>query len=72
MKKEELVKDCAKIMGSFKVSNWYQKNLETNSQGETINELVKAVIEKELTIREALSVCLIVGIQWNVKFEGVP
>jgi hypothetical protein len=72
MKKEELVKECAKILEKPKVAKWYDEKLETKPQSETINELEKAITKGELTLREALSICLIVGVQWNVKFEGVP
>jgi len=72
MKKKELLQECKEIMMSPKVEKWYKENLETKPQYETINSLEKAVGNNELTIREALSLCLIVGSQWNVKFEGVP
>lgn len=69
--KNELLKECAKILQSSKVSKWYKKHLESEPQYETINELAFGVFQEELTVREALSIALIVGVQWNIKFEGV-
>ena len=71
-KKNELLKKCAKIFKQTHVENWYRKNLEGKPQHDTINVLEKAVQNKELTVKEALSIALIVGVQWYEKFEGVP
>lgn len=71
MKKAKLLKECASVLQIPKVETWYQKNLHGKNQGETINSLEKAIEENELTIREALSIALIVGVQWDVKFNGV-
>jgi hypothetical protein len=72
LNKKELLKECVKIMATPKVEKWYTENLETKSQKETIDTLIQAYNKGELTLREALSIALIVGYQWNVKFEGVP
>ena len=72
MKKDELLKECMKIMQEPWVAKWYKENLETKSQIETINTLVCGVESGKLTARQALSIALVVGVQWNVKFEGVP
>jgi len=71
-KKEELIKECAKILQSPKVSKWYKEYLEAKSQVYTIDSLEFGVSRGKLTLREALSIALIVGVQWNIKFEGVP
>jgi hypothetical protein len=70
-KKIELLKECAKIMQTPAVAKWYEENLEKKPQYETINSLQCGVESGKLTIREALSIALIVGVQWNEKFEGV-
>ena len=71
MKKDRLLKECAEILQRPRVAKWYKENLEHKSQAETINSLLKAVSKDELTITEALSICLIVGLEWDVKFKGV-
>jgi len=70
--KNELLKECAMTLQTPKVSDWYHKNLRGKPQADTINLLEVAVSKGDLTVREALSVVLVVGIQWNLKFEGVP
>ena len=70
--KKKLLKECAKTLEKPNVSKWYAKKLEGKPQGDTIKTLEKAIVKRELLPREALSVALIVGYQWNVKFEGVP
>jgi len=72
MKKSELLKECVKILEKPHIKQWYDKELKGKPQHETINSLEKAVRDGILTIREALSIAFIVGVQWNVKFEGVP
>lgn len=54
------------------IEMWYAEKLEGKNQGDTINSLEKAVQIGELTINEALSIAFVVGLQWNVKFKGVP
>lgn len=71
MEKEELLKECINVFRTTKVMEWYKENLEKKPQYETINSLEIAVSNGKLTVREALSIALIVGVQWNVKFEGV-
>lgn len=70
-KKDILLKECARIMDATKVTLWYTDHLEKRSQLETLNELTKAVVTGELTAREAVAVALVVGYQWDIKFEGV-
>lgn len=71
-KKSELIKECIEILAKPNISTWYDKNLKGTPQYQTINLLEKAIKENQLSIKEALAICLIVGFQWNVKFEGVP
>jgi len=70
--KNELLKKCANIFKQTHIEMWYRENLHGKPQYDTINALEKGVQNKELGIKEALSIALIVGVQWNVKFEGVP
>jgi hypothetical protein len=55
-----------------RVSNWYEKNMMNKSQVDTIDVLLNGINANELTTKEALCIALIVGVQWDVKFEGVP
>lgn len=68
MKKRELLKECARILETPEVTAWYKKNLESQSQGKTINTLEKAVKSGEISLRAALCIALIVGVQWDEKF----
>ena len=70
--KKELLKECVKAMQKDYVTKWYKENLETKPQIETINALANGVLSEHLTVRDALCIALIVGVQWDVKFEGVP
>ena len=70
-KKKELLKECIKILENPKVERWCKENLEGRSQYETVNSLQDGVSSGQLSIREALSIALVVGVQWNEKFEGV-
>lgn len=70
--KKEVLKQCAKIMSSPIVARWYKENMEGQPQANTIETLTTGVASKALRIEEALSIALIIGVQWNVKFEGVP
>lgn len=70
MNKNELLRECKSTMLEPKVSKWYSENLETKSQYETINTLEKGILRKEISIREALSICLVVGVQWDIRFKG--
>jgi len=72
MKKNELLKECVEQLKQPNVMAWYEKNLERKPQYETINALIEAIENKELSLKEALSIALIVGIQWKEKFAGVP
>lgn len=72
MHKKELLKECADQMRKPKVAEWYKENLETKSQYDTINALENAILTKGLSIKEALSIALIVGVQWDIKFKGTP
>ena len=66
------LKKCIEVLGSPSVLKWYETNLTTMPQSETVKTLEKGIERGEITTREALSICLLVGVQWNVKFEGVP
>ena len=68
-KKRELVKECIKILQKPKIEQWYQENLEKRSQYETVNSLEDGVSSGRLSIREALVIAIVVGLQWNEKFE---
>ena len=70
--KNMALKECIKVLEAPKVLKWYETNLETMPQYETIKTLEKGIELGEITITEALSICLLTGIQWSVKFEGVP
>jgi hypothetical protein len=72
MKKNELLKECAKQLNQPNIKAWYQKNLTGKPQYKTINALTEAIEKKELSLKEALSIALIVGVQWKEKFVGVP
>ena len=66
------LKKCIEVLESPSVLKWYETNLTTMPQSETVKTLEKGIERGEITTREALSICLLVGVQWNVKFEGVP
>jgi len=66
------LKKCIEVSESPSVLKWYETNLTTMPQSETVKTLEKGIERGEITTREALSICLLVGVQWNVKFEGVP
>ena len=70
--KNKALKKCIEVLESPSVLKWYETNLQTMPQSETIKTLEKGIEREEITTREALSICLLVGLQWNVKFEGVP
>jgi hypothetical protein len=71
-KKAELLKEIVLMIAHPKIQKWYNLNLETTPQAETIDNLVKGIDKKEITVREALALALLTGVQWNVKFEGTP
>ena len=70
-KKIELLKECAWLMKKPSVELWYKENMESDPQADTVKALATGVSSGKLTIEEALSIALIVGVQWEVKFEGV-
>lgn len=70
--KDKLLKECTKILQNPKVELWYNRNLLSKPQEHTVTELSKAVKSKALSVEEALSIALVVGFEWNVKFDGVP
>ena len=72
MKKNELLKECVKIMETPKVAKWHSQVMEKTPQVETIAQLDAAIDLKHLTNKEALAIALVVGFEWNVKFEGTP
>lgn len=71
-KKSELLKEVVLMISAPKIQKWYNENLETNPQAETIDSLEKGVLTKQITIREALALSLLVGVQWNEKFDNTP
>jgi hypothetical protein len=71
-KKAELLKEIVLMIAKPKIQKWYAENLEKYPQAETINALEKGLINNELTYREALSLAILTGVQWNEKFEGTP
>ena len=70
--KDKALRKCIEVLNSPSVEKWYETNLETMPQSNTIPTLEKGIEKGEITTREALSICLLVGLQWSVKFEGVP
>ncbi len=70
-KKADLLKECVKIMQKASVEKWYKENLETKPQVETIQTLLTGINSQLLSVEEALSIALVVGVQWDTKFEGV-
>jgi len=70
--KASMLKRWASVLTDPKVQAWYQLNMESHPQGETVSILIDAVEMKQLTLKEALSIAVIVGYQWNIKFEGIP
>jgi len=68
-KKIELLKECVKTLEKPKVDKWYRENFQNKPQRNTIDSLVSGISEGKLTVREALEICLIVGVQWSVNFE---
>lgn len=72
MNKKEMVNKAVEILKTPKVDTWYTKNMDTKKQGNSIDVLNKAVLDKELTTYEALTLAFIIGYQWTVKFPGVP
>jgi len=69
IEKKKLLKECLDIFRKPNVEEWYKKNLKEKNQYYTINSLEKGVQTKELSIREALALALVIGVQWNVNFE---
>lgn len=69
-KKNELLKECLELITDPKVVTWYNKNLLGKTQYNTLKSLETAIQNNELTLMEALSIALITGVQWDVKFEG--
>ncbi len=72
MQKDKMVREATEQFATDRVQRWYSSHLEGKNQGETINEVGRALARTELSISDALSIVFIVGLQWNVKFEGVP
>jgi hypothetical protein len=70
-KKNELLKECLKVMQDPSVEKWYNENLAKKPQIETIRILEQAVLSEDITVEAALCIALVVGFQWDVKFEGV-
>jgi len=68
-KKRELLLECARTLQKLNVEKWYNEHLDKKPQAETINTLLNGIVEGHLTTKEALQIALIVGVQWNVKFE---
>jgi hypothetical protein len=72
MQKNKLIHECAEIMKTPKVMDWYTQHLLGKNQGDTIKSLEAGVAAGDITMKEALSIALIVGFQWTVNFKGVP
>ena len=70
--KKELLQKCKETLENTRIFKWYDKNLTGDNQGNTIQSLMLGIEHKEITVEEALYIALLVGVQWNVKFEGVP
>ena len=69
LKKAKLLEECIATMKKPHIQAWYDKNLKGKNQYYTLSTLNGAVNRQELTLREALDLAFIVGIQWNVDFE---
>lgn len=72
MKKDRLLKEAVEVLKKPHVEKWCDKNLKGRSQADTIKDLLRGIKESKLTVEEALYVIFVVGLQWDVKFEGVP
>lgn len=70
--KKKLLEESMEVMQKVHVQVWYRNNLEGKNQYYTIQRLREGVRHGHLSISEALCIALVVGLQWNVKFEGVP
>jgi len=70
--KKLALKKCIEVLKSPYVSKWYDANLTSTPQSETISTIEKGVERGEISVKEALVISFLVGYQWNVKFEGVP
>ncbi|SRR5713226_1745551 len=66
--KQEMVKKAADALAFPRVSEWYEKRLQSQGQGDTINTLFEGVSAQEITLHEALNIAFIVGLQWNESF----
>ena len=63
---------AAKIFEIPRVEQWYSDVMETRPQAESVADLTKGVADGRITISEAVSMALVIGFQWNEKFEGTP
>jgi len=70
MNKKEYLAQAIRILKDPKVVAWYDENLKGDRQINTIETLEKGIIWKKITLKEGLTIALIVGVQWNVKFPG--
>jgi hypothetical protein len=73
MNKKQMADECVKLFTRKQVQEWYAKNLEGKDQGDTLDTLETVLVATpELTIREALAIMWVVGVEWKEKFEGTP
>jgi hypothetical protein len=69
IKKNDLLKECLEVMKRLDIVAWYDKNLKDKPQYYTIATLNAGVVSGALTVKEALALALVIGIQWNTHFE---
>lgn len=72
MDKKEYVKQLVQVLKDPKLAAWYDENMKGDRQVNTIETLEKGISEKKITLKEGLTIALVVGIQWTVKFPGTP
>ena len=67
--KKKAMLEAAKVLETPWVATWYESELENKPQAETVACLDAALRNGRLSPHEALSIALLVGFQWNEKFE---
>ena len=70
--KSELLDECREVLERPLVEQFYERYMERTSQRDTIKVLQEGIRNGLIDSYEALCISLLVGIQWNVKFEGTP
>ena len=68
--KAELLKECKAVLMLPEVAAWYDDNLMNKNQGDIIKQLEFGIINKEISIHNALFLAFITGFQWHINFEN--